>query len=88
MVSIMLTERGLCMAIHYRCRHCKTHVGSIDHHTVNAAQLGFETLSNEERQELLSYKENGEIEVTTTCEDCQDTLERNPEYHTLESFIQ
>lgn len=84
----MLTERGPYMAIHYRCRHCKTHVGTIDHHTVNAAHLGFETLSSEERQELLSYKENGDIEVTTTCEDCQDSLERYPEYHTLKSFIQ
>jgi hypothetical protein len=55
---------------------------------VNAAQLGFETLSAEERQELLSYKENGDIEVTTTCDDCQDTLERYPEFHTLKSFIQ
>jgi hypothetical protein len=84
----MLIERGRGMAIHYRCRHCKTHVGTIDQHTVSASKLGFVELSTEERQELLSYKENGDIDVTITCEDCQESLERNPEFHTLQSFIQ
>ena len=76
------------MALHYHCRHCSVKVGSIDNISVSSQQLGFDLLSNDERQEMIIYQQNGDIEIKTICEDCQDALNRNPDLHQYESFIQ
>jgi Protein of unknown function (DUF2757) len=76
------------MALHYHCRHCSVKVGSIDNISVSSEQLGFHHLTNDERQEMISYQQNGDILIKTICEDCQDSLNRNPEFHQYESFIQ
>jgi isocitrate dehydrogenase len=76
------------MALHYNCRHCGIKVGTIESASVFSEQLGFHHLSQEERQEMISYETNGDIHVKTICEDCQEALERNPEYHQLHRFIQ
>ncbi|MFN2748236.1 MULTISPECIES: anti-sigma-F factor Fin family protein [Bacillus] len=76
------------MALHYYCRHCGVKVGSLDHSYVNSAQLGFDHLTNEERNDMISYKDNGDLHIRTICEDCQEALERNPDYHQYQSFIQ
>lgn len=76
------------MALHYHCRHCSVKVGSIDNISVSSQQLGFDLLSNDERQEMITYQQNGDIEIKTICEDCQDALNRNPDLHQFESFIQ
>ncbi|ATH93992.1 peptide ABC transporter permease [Bacillus glycinifermentans] len=76
------------MALHYYCRHCGVKVGSLDHSYVNSKQLGFDHLTNEERNDMISYMDNGDLHVKTICEDCQEALERNPDYHQYQSFIQ
>ncbi|WP_299093045.1 anti-sigma-F factor Fin family protein [uncultured Metabacillus sp.] len=76
------------MALHYHCRHCGVKVGSIDKMAVSSEQLGFDHLSDEERQEMITYQQNGDIQIKTICEDCQDALNRYPEFHQYESFIQ
>ncbi|KEZ49692.1 MULTISPECIES: anti-sigma-F factor Fin family protein [Metabacillus] len=76
------------MALHYTCRHCGVKVGTIDSVSVYSEQLGFQHLSQEERREMISYEQNGDIQVKTICEDCQEALERNPDYHQLQRFIQ
>ena len=76
------------MALHYYCRHCGVKVGSLDHSYVNSEQLGFNHLTNDERNDMISYMDNGDLHVKTICEDCQAALERNPDYHQYHSFIQ
>ncbi|RSK25488.1 anti-sigma-F factor Fin family protein [Bacillus sp. HMF5848] len=76
------------MSIHYHCRHCGYHVGSIDNQTVQATNLGFHLLTDNERQDMISYETNGDIIVKTICEDCHEALNRNPHYHECDSFIQ
>ena len=76
------------MALHYHCRHCGVKVGSIDSISVSSEQLGFHQLSNDERQEMITYQNNGDMHIKTICEDCQDALNRNPDLHQYESFIQ
>ncbi|QGQ43933.1 anti-sigma-F factor Fin family protein [Metabacillus sediminilitoris] len=76
------------MALHYHCRHCGVKVGSIDSISVSSEQLGFHQLSNDERQEMITYQDNGDMHIKTICEDCQDALNRNPDLHQYESFIQ
>ncbi|MFC7372311.1 anti-sigma-F factor Fin [Fictibacillus iocasae] len=76
------------MAVHYNCRHCKAHIGTIQPADVSAEQLGFHALSDDEHKEMVSYTSDGDIHVKITCEDCQDALQTNPDYHALSHFIQ
>ncbi|MFC0190375.1 anti-sigma-F factor Fin [Fictibacillus aquaticus] len=76
------------MAVHYHCRHCRSPIGSIETAEVTAEQLGFHELTESEHKEMVSYASNGDIHVKITCEDCQDALQNNPDYHALSHFIQ
>lgn len=79
------------MAIHYYCRHCNVNVGSLENtagQPISTNQLGFDHLTGEERQEMISYDSKGDVHVKTICEDCQEALDRNPDFHQYESFIQ
>ena len=76
------------MDIFYRCRHCGTQVGHIKDSIFHTDQLGFNMLDSSERAELIEYNNNGHINVSTICEDCQEALERNPDLHQLDTFIQ
>jgi hypothetical protein len=37
---------------------------------------------------MIDYLPNGDIYVKTICEDCQEALDRNPDFHQCEKFIQ
>ncbi|MBO8178328.1 MAG: anti-sigma-F factor Fin family protein [Bacillus sp. (in: Bacteria)] len=76
------------MAIHYFCRHCGIKVGTIDRMPVNAEQIGIHKLNEKERLDMVSYEPNGNIHIKTICEDCQEALERNPDYYQFDFFIQ
>ncbi|PWA12127.1 peptide ABC transporter permease [Pueribacillus theae] len=76
------------MAIVYECRHCQQEVGRIDAIEVEERSLGFQVLTNEERLEMITYEQNGDVKVKTICENCQEALDRNPIFHQLDSFIQ
>ncbi|HHY75099.1 MAG TPA: anti-sigma-F factor Fin family protein [Bacillus bacterium] len=76
------------MPIHYYCRHCKIQMGEVDKDSIESQKLGFHVLSEEERMDMISYDTNGDIVVQSICEDCQEALERNPDFHSLHTFIQ
>lgn len=44
------------MALHYYCRHCGVKVGSLDESAVQSEALGFHHLTNEERNDMISYR--------------------------------
>ncbi|MCD7036648.1 anti-sigma-F factor Fin family protein [Metabacillus sp. GX 13764] len=75
------------MALHYVCRHCSFKIGTIDKDIIESSRLGFQLLSNTERQEMLTTLENGDMIVKTICEDCQEALDRNPAFHEADTFI-
>ena len=76
------------MSIHYYCRHCGVKVGMIDRMSLYSEELGFHHLNDEERVDMISYEDNGDIQVKTICEDCQEALDRNPHFHENQTFIQ
>ncbi len=76
------------MALHYFCRHCGVKVGSLDRMSLYSESLGFSQLTDEERHDMISYESTGDIHVKTICEDCHEALERNPDLHQYERFIQ
>ncbi|KUP04217.1 hypothetical protein Q73_16135 [Bacillus coahuilensis m2-6] len=75
------------MAIHYTCRHCGTHIGSIQNMSIHSEKLGLQALNQEERNEMVSYTDDGNIMIQAICEDCQESLERTPDYHLLDFLI-
>ncbi|KGX85481.1 anti-sigma-F factor Fin family protein [Pontibacillus litoralis] len=76
------------MAIVYQCRHCKQRLAALAHEQVNANDLGLQHLSEQERLEMIQLHENGDMQVNTICEHCQEAIELHPHYHELESFLQ
>lgn len=76
------------MPIHYYCRHCNMPMGEVDADRIDSKSLGFHVLNEEERMDMIKYDVNGNILVKAICEDCQEALERNPDYHSLHTFIQ
>lgn len=76
------------MAIQYWCRHCGTDVGKINKQNINSEQLGFHQLDHNERTEMIRYDKAGDMHVNTICEDCQEALTRNPQFHEYPTFIQ
>ncbi|MDQ7861231.1 anti-sigma-F factor Fin family protein [Peribacillus frigoritolerans] len=75
------------MALHYRCRHCGTKLGSIEAHSLSTEQLGFNQLTNEERQEMIVYDSEGDMHVRAICEDCHESLQRNPDLYENDYII-
>lgn len=75
------------MAIHYYCRHCHGNVGKLSKWEADLDQLGLNDLSSEERKEMMSYDSQGNIHVKIICEECENTLRENPDYHAYESFL-
>lgn len=76
------------MTIHYRCKHCQIPLGQIEEPMVSTSQLGFDHLTGDERKDMITYDTNGDMHVKVICEDCQEALERNPDLHQMETFIQ
>jgi hypothetical protein len=75
------------MAIHYHCHHCGTNLGSIEQPSIHSETLGLHKLTDQERQEMITYDSAGDIRITAICEDCQEALERNPDYHQYDYLI-
>lgn len=75
------------MALHYHCRHCGTKIGTLQQQSLNTEQLGFNQLNNEDRQDMIEYDSAGNIRVKAICEDCHESLQRNPDLHQNDYII-
>ncbi|HJV16996.1 MAG TPA: anti-sigma-F factor Fin family protein [Bacillales bacterium] len=76
------------MTIHYHCHHCGMKIGSIEKTSVHSESLGLHKLTDQERHDMITYDNSGDIFITSICEDCQEAFERNPEYHQYGFLIQ
>lgn len=75
------------MAIKYQCRHCGIQLGTINNMSVDSERLGLSELTDEERMDIISYDTSGDIHIKTICEDCHESLERNPDYYQNDYLI-
>lgn len=75
------------MAIHYYCRHCSSKIGTIDQPSFDSGKLGLEALTDEEKQEMVSYGSEGDVHIKAICEDCHANLLQNPELHQYSHLI-
>lgn len=76
------------MAINYVCRHCRTFIGRIDAPHVSELQLGFHSLTPDERRDIIAYDSSGETTVRVTCDYCREALNNNPELSLLTNPLQ
>ncbi|WP_138420002.1 anti-sigma-F factor Fin family protein [Aquibacillus sediminis] len=76
------------MSVVYTCKHCGNIVGELNQQMVDTKLLGWDQLTSEDRKQMIHYQDNGDVKIKIICEDCQDSLERNPHYHELDNFIQ
>lgn len=68
------------MTIRYVCRHCKQHLGEINHTSIDDARLGFQDLTHEERAQILAYHEaEDHWTAQVICEHCHEAVQRDPE---------
>lgn len=75
------------MALKYQCRHCGIQLGTINNMSVDSERLGLSKLTDEERMEIITYDTSGDIHIKTICEDCHESLERNPDYYQNDYLI-
>lgn len=75
------------MHINYKCSHCNQHVGQLKMGEVNIDRLGWERLTIEERSKMIKQNSDGDIEIETICENCEQTLQAHPNYYELDFFI-
>ncbi|PAV28566.1 hypothetical protein CIL05_16665 [Virgibacillus profundi] len=76
------------MSIVYKCRHCGHVIGKLEQQVVDTSMLGLDQLTVKEKEEMIKYQNNGDVQIQAICENCEETLGQHPHYHELEFFIQ
>ena len=76
------------MSITYTCRHCHAFQGRIESSGITESRLGFDSLTPEERRDIIAYDFNGNVTVKVICEHCREALEANPELSLLANPLQ
>jgi hypothetical protein len=76
------------MAITYLCRHCNTIVGRLEDSQVTEQQLGFTSLTPDERRDIIAYDSNGDINVKVICEYCSEAIRNHPELALISNPLQ
>jgi len=67
------------VSIRYRCRCCGMRIAEFDEAEVTEAQLGLDSLTEEDRALIISKEQNGDTVVSITCDYCREALMQNPE---------
>lgn len=80
-------EGGACMAIRYRCRHCETEIGRLPFGSADEARTLLR-LGEEEAEEFILEGEDGDATVQCICKDCEQSLDRFPDYYSLQKWLQ
>jgi len=63
-------------------------LGEISSEDVTEAQLGFHSLTPEERNDIITYNSNGDVTVKLVCDYCREALESHPELSLVSSPLQ
>lgn len=74
--------------IRYVCRYCGEELGQLDQNKVDEKRLGFQTLTHEEREDIITYMPNGEIITRVICDYCQEIVEKNPDLLLISNPLQ
>lgn len=67
------------MTIRYICPHCGVEYASIGSSVAGEARLGLASLTEDEREHIISYETNGDVTAKISCQYCSEAINRNPE---------
>lgn len=76
------------MAIRYTCRHCDTEIGTLPFESAKETILLLQKMDEGEEERFLTYEQDGELTVRCICEQCEQSLQRFPDYYTLNKWLQ
>ncbi|HJF32873.1 MAG TPA: anti-sigma-F factor Fin family protein [Sporosarcina psychrophila] len=76
------------MAIRYTCRHCETEIGILPFESVKETVLLLQQIDEGEAEQFLTYEKDGALTVRCICEQCEQSLQRFPDYYTLNKWLQ
>lgn len=77
------------MAIRYHCRHCETEIGSLPFESAEVVLNLLEKLNDDKGSEqFLTREKDGEFIVRCICEQCEQSLQKFPNYYSLKKWIQ
>lgn len=63
-------------------------MGKIENSFVPEHRLGFHSLTDDERKDIITYNLNGDIEVQLVCDYCNEALSNNPELNLVNNPLQ
>lgn len=76
------------MAIRYTCRHCETEIGTLPFESAKETVLLLHKMNEAEAEHFLAYEKDGELTVRCICEQCEQSLQRFPDYYALNKWLQ
>ena len=76
------------MAIRYTCRHCATEIGTLPFESVKDTILQLQKADEGQEEQFLTYEKDGDLTVRCICEQCEQSLQRFPDYYTLNKWLQ
>ncbi|CAM3255337.1 anti-sigma-F factor Fin [Filibacter tadaridae] len=76
------------MSIRYTCRHCEVEMGKIPFESVKETVLLLQKIDTGEEERFLTYEKDGALTVRSICEQCEQSLQRFPDYYTLNKWLQ
>ncbi|GAB2718973.1 anti-sigma-F factor Fin [Paenibacillus thermoaerophilus] len=76
------------MLVSYCCRYCSSQMGRLEGNALDEARLGFDFLTPEEREDIITYDSSGNVTVRLVCDYCREALEANPELTLIASPLQ
>lgn len=75
------------MGIRYECKHCGTNIGEIGFEHYGSVQNSLTNWTDEEKNEMITHQ-NGNMNINTVCENCQEELQSNPNYYEYGHYVQ
>lgn len=76
------------MAVTYICKYCRSNIGKIEETVISEQRLGFNSLTDDERKDIITYNLNGDIVVQLVCDYCNEALSSNPELMLINNPLQ
>lgn len=74
--------------IKYICKHCGHQLATLDNGEYDEETLGLHSLTQEERDSIITFENNGDMIANVICEYCEEAMDRNPELSLLSSPLQ
>lgn len=76
------------MPIRYKCRHCDTEIGQLPLDSIDEQFLLKNDITPEEQDTYIEHGSEGNYTIQCICEECQNSLQKFPNYYALKKWIQ